>query len=74
MLVSIFCQYHLNKKGECRMIFSLGMLGIMIFLLIWETRSRYLVNFIPYFVLLSYFGIEQIHQFLEKNQYKRIAS
>lgn len=74
MLISIFSKYYLNKKEECRMIFSLGMFGVMLFLLIWETRSRYLVNFIPYFVLLSYFGIEQIHQFLEKNQYKRIAS
>ena len=43
------------KKGACRreVLLQLSVFGIFAFLLFWETRSRYLVNFVPVFILLG---------------------
>ena len=38
----------------------MSMLGIMMFLLIWENRSRYLVNFIPLMLIAQINGIEYL--------------
>ena len=35
------------------MLLQLSVFGIFAFLLFWETRSRYLVNFVPVFILLG---------------------
>lgn len=45
-------------KGEVREIQALqiSVLGLFLFLLLWETRSRYLVNFVPVFLLLGMDG------------------
>lgn len=36
---------------------ALSVFGLFLFLLVWETRSRYLVNFIPLFLLMAQFGL-----------------
>ena len=36
---------------------QLAVFGLFLFLLIWETRSRYLINFVPIFILLGLDGI-----------------
>lgn len=38
---------------------QLTLIGIFLFLVVWETRSRYLVSFLPYFILLSLSGYWQ---------------
>ena len=47
------------EKGEGReaQAMQIALFGLFLFLLIWETRSRYLVNFAPVFILLSIDGI-----------------
>ncbi|MFI3169170.1 MAG: glycosyltransferase family 39 protein [Faecalibacterium sp.] len=41
-------------------LLALSVFGLFFFLLIWETRSRYLVNFTPVFLLLAQNGLAQI--------------
>lgn len=61
---AFFCHYTLlfsilqslwqnRKKGyDKTFIFRLSLFGLCIFLLIWETRCRYLVSFFPLFILI----------------------
>lgn len=46
------------EKGRVREIqaMQLAVFGLFLFLLLWETRSRYLVNFVPVFFLLGLDG------------------
>lgn len=50
---------NIRKKGEVRETgaMQLAVFGLFLFLLIWETRSRYLINFVPVFILLGLDGI-----------------
>ncbi|MCI8597327.1 MAG: hypothetical protein HFJ10_02630 [Lachnospiraceae bacterium] len=49
----------LEKGSQREMIaFQLAVFGVFLFLLLWETRSRYLVNFVPVFILLGMDGLE----------------
>ncbi|MCI8333536.1 MAG: hypothetical protein HFH25_03005 [Lachnospiraceae bacterium] len=52
------------RKGERREIHAMQLVvfGIFVFLLIWETRSRYLVNFVPIFVLLGIDGLQGVEE------------
>lgn len=43
---------------SCSMLIKLAVCGILCFLLIWETRSRYLVSFTPLLILCAADGIE----------------
>ena len=45
-------------RGEIKEIqaMQIAVFGLFLFLLIWETRSRYLVNFVPVFFLLGIDG------------------
>lgn len=56
-----------TKKGKIREIqaMQLSVFGIFLFLLIWETRSRYLVNFVPVFFLLGIDALQGIRSRLE---------
>ena len=49
------------RKGEVREVqaMQLAVFGLFLFLLIWETRSRYLVNFVPVFLLLGADGLRE---------------
>lgn len=61
MLVSILISviYSLKNKNEESIltISKMSILGLLIFLLIWETRSRYMLNFIPIYILVFTSGI-----------------
>ena len=54
------------RKGEIREIqaMQLAVFGLFLFLLIWETRSRYLVNFVPVFLLLGADGLREVLKML----------
>ncbi len=41
-----------QKKKTVRAVFYLACLGIILFLMIWEARSRYLFSFIPVFLMI----------------------
>ncbi len=42
----------IKKAGDRTFLFRLCLFGMIIFLLIWETRCRYLVSFFPLFLLI----------------------
>lgn len=63
------------KKGNPREMqaLQLSVLGLFLFLLIWETRSRYLVNFVPVFLLLGLDGMQEIrNRLLSLSERKRL--
>lgn len=46
------------KRNNSKMLaLEISLLGIFIFLLIWETNSRYLVNFLPVLIILQEYSI-----------------
>lgn len=56
ILISLF--YSLTKKEKLEVTaMKLAMFGLLIFLLIWETRTRYMLNYIPIYILLMTSGI-----------------
>ena len=58
MFLGILYRKHLPKElQDFQIILLTSTFGIFLFLLIWETRSRYLVNFVPIFLLNAYLGI-----------------
>lgn len=46
-----------KKENSIISISKLSILGLLIFLLLWETRSRYMLNFIPVYILVFVSGI-----------------
>lgn len=62
-LIYLVVGLFLSALATCRqsprpidLFLQLTLIGIFLFLIIWETRSRYLVSFLPYFILLSVSG------------------
>ena len=54
------------EKGRVREVqaMQLAVFGLFLFLLIWETRSRYLVNFVPVFLLLGMDGMQGLYRLI----------
>ena len=62
------------KKTEESSVFSIGrltLLGIFLFLSLWECNSRYLVCFLPVMILVSADGLMEGWKLLEKRLGKR---
>jgi hypothetical protein len=57
---------NINKDKDLFLRFSI--LGIYLFLLIWEANPRYLVNFLPVFILCATKGIITISDLLSKSE------
>lgn len=57
VLLSVLCNFLERGEGREAQAMQIALFGLFLFLLIWETRSRYLVNFVPVFILLSIDGI-----------------
>ena len=58
MLVGLYlCKFLSKELQDLQWILSLSILGLFFFLLIWETRSRYLVNYSPIFMIHAYLGL-----------------
>lgn len=68
ILLSVLCSF--LRRGELREIqaMQLAVFGLFLFLLLWETRSRYLVNFVPVFLLLGADGAGEIWERLRRWQ------
>lgn len=52
LIVFVFGAWRDRKKPSPKLILRLALAGLMVFFLFWETRSRYIVNFVPIFLLL----------------------
>lgn len=60
----------LDKYKFC---FLLSVFGLILFLLIWETRSRYIINYIPIFILLASYGMDYIYNRIVKVKFLKEA-
>lgn len=81
-ILLLFClvvPLFLRKKGTCNkdvLIMRCSIFGLMLFLLLFEARSRYLINQLPYFILLASYGLTTLTGQIENrkkktNKYKR---
>lgn len=57
ILISVLYSIKYGKEHDILNIGKLSMFGLLIFLLMWETRSRYMLNFIPIYILIMSNGI-----------------
>ncbi len=58
MLIGIIKRKYLPKEiKELQLLIFISIFGLFLFLLIWETRSRYLVNYVPLFLVNAYIGL-----------------
>ena len=63
LLISAFSAY-----GKCdpeKAVAFFGVIGITVFELIFEARSRYLYTFLPFYVLLAVYGARSVHLLLQ---------
>lgn len=59
-----------SNEPQRMMLIRLAVFGIALFLLIWETRSRYLINFLPFILLTAADGADSFDKLISelKNQ------
>lgn len=56
----------ITKRNDYTNILRIVMFGIMIFLIMWEARPRYIVNYIPVFILVAVEGVNILDNYLKK--------
>lgn len=70
ILLVVSSLYKDDKKEEnndaVNVISRLSILGLILFFLFWEIRSRYIINYIPIFVVTQIIGIELLDKKLKK--------
>lgn len=47
-----------KEESVLFIIIKLSIVGLFIFLLIWETRSRYVLNYLPILIILTFYSIQ----------------
>ena len=52
-------------------ILKLSIIGIILFIVIFEGRSRYLYNYIPIFIILGTVGIKNIIKYIDNKLTKK---
>ena len=57
--------YLTYKQRDLQLLSLISTAGILILLLIWETRSRYLVNLLPVILISTYIGIIGIRNYYQ---------
>ena len=70
MMLSLLCAgmiMGIKNRDSSAAMPAMSLIGVTIFLLIWEARSRYILNFLPLFILMAVFGIKQLF-YNNKNQ------
>lgn len=60
MVALMLCSYFkgIKHSDDEKFIIRISSLGLMIFLLLWETRSRYMLNFLPLYFLMMADGVD----------------
>ena len=66
IIISIIYTIKDGEKNNILNISKMSILGLMMFLLIWETRSRYMLNFIPVYILVFVSGINYFSKDMNK--------
>ena len=60
LLGTVFRKHLSNTEKMIQFVVNISIFGVFLFLIIWETRSRYLVNFSPLFLISGYLGLISI--------------
>lgn len=62
VLMIISCIKNIKEKDYAsdKMILVISIFGLMVFLLIWENRSRYILTMLPLYILLGIDGVEYL--------------
>ena len=60
-----------KKESDYINISRLALIGIIMFILIFEARSRYLINYLPIFVIVWSYSMSNIINFIEENIEKK---
>lgn len=61
----IFRKYLSKNQQDLQLFIYIALAGLMLFLLIWECRSRYLVNYLPIILLASYLGFVSFIEYVK---------
>lgn len=52
------------KKENIDFSSYISLFGVLIFFLIWEASSRYLINYVPIMIVASFYGITKTYQYI----------
>ena len=64
-----------NPKNDHAMFLRLTMLGAMCFFMIWESKSRYILNFTPVFLLAAIYGAQAVQElFFDRENHSLVPS
>lgn len=60
LVILLLCSFYKGVKNPTdeKFIVRISSFGLMLFLLLWETRSRYMLNFLPLYFLMMSDGID----------------
>lgn len=68
ILGMLFKKYLTDKQQTLQVFLNIIVFGIFLFELLWEARSRYLVNMIPILLLSCYLGISAVTKFIKSRK------
>lgn len=60
------CINFVNERSSNINVLRLSIIGIILFILLFEARSRYLINYLPIIVILATSGIINLYKFIKK--------
>lgn len=69
----LFRNYLDVQKRNLYLLLNIIIFGLFVFFMLWEARSRYIVNFIPVLLFTCYLGMDATLAFINKNKkYRRL--
>lgn len=70
IVLSLILKNKLDENQRKILLFTSTIIfGVFLFFLIWETRSRYIVNFIPIILIQVYLGVVATYNYLKEKRY-----
>jgi 4-amino-4-deoxy-L-arabinose transferase-like glycosyltransferase len=57
-----------DKNKDKDFLLNVTIFGVILFFMLWETRSRYLLNYTPVFLLAAVGGISELKMLFDKNK------
>lgn len=72
MILYSFVDGAFSKRNGKDLLLKIIIMGVYFFFVLWETRSRYLVNFSPLFIIISAYSINRINLRIKLFMNKRI--
>ncbi len=66
ILIFIAALFLFRSKSKINYLFNISIFGVFLFLIIWETRSRYILCFLPVIILSASSGLNYINKNIKK--------